>query len=53
MAQVSHEQVAEVTKLKGPPKYNVIMLNDDSTPMEFVITVLTNIFGHTTETAKV
>ena len=52
MAQVSHEEVAEVTKLKSPPRYNVIMLNDDSTPMEFVISVLTNIYGHTMETAK-
>ena len=52
MTQVSREEVAEVTRLKGPPKYNVIMLNDDSTPMDVVVNVLTSIFGHTTETAK-
>ena len=38
-------------RLKGPGKYNVIMLNDDATPMEFVIQVLVSIFGHDSETA--
>jgi len=31
-------------KLKKPPLYKVIMLNDDYTPMEFVVTVLQRIF---------
>ncbi len=31
-------------KLKKPPMYKVIMLNDDYTPMEFVIMVLENLF---------
>ena len=31
-------------KLKQPPKYKVIMLNDDFTPMEFVVEVLISFF---------
>jgi len=40
------QQSTEVThtKLRSPPKYNVIMLNDDATPMDFVISALTTIF---------
>jgi ATP-dependent Clp protease adaptor protein ClpS len=37
--------------IKEPKKYKVIMLNDDSTPMEFVIEVLQNIFKHNHNTA--
>ena len=32
--------------IKEPSKYNVIMLNDDATPMEWVIGVLKEIFKH-------
>ena len=36
-----------------PPKlWKVILLNDDQTPMEFVIEILTGIFKHTEHTAK-
>ncbi len=31
-------------KLKKPPMFKVVMLNDDYTPMEFVILVLENLF---------
>ena len=35
-----------------PPKmYKVVFLNDDQTPMEFVIHLLTSIFGHGDEKA--
>lgn len=32
-------------KLKEPSLYKVVMLNDDHTPMDFVIAVLTQIFA--------
>jgi len=32
-------------KLKRPPLYRVILLNDDYTPMEFVVSVLEGVFG--------
>lgn len=38
-------------KLKKPPLYKVILLNDDFTPMEFVVHVLEAIFGHNRENA--
>ena len=41
----------EELKLKPPPLYRVILLNDDYTPMEFVVEVLRIYFGMNTETA--
>ena len=38
-------------KLKKPPLYKVVLLNDDYTPMEFVVHVLEAIFGHNRENA--
>lgn len=32
-------------KLKRPPMYRVILLNDDYTPMEFVVGILESVFG--------
>ena len=32
-------------KLKRPPLYRVILLNDDYTPMEFVVGILESVFG--------
>tara|TARA_B100000035_G_scaffold56482_1_gene44793 strand:- start:2259 stop:2564 length:306 start_codon:yes stop_codon:yes gene_type:complete len=37
--------------IREPKKYKVIMLNDDSTPMEFVIDILQKIFRHNHNTA--
>jgi len=35
----------EKPRLKRPPMYKVVMLNDDYTPMEFVVEVLEVFFG--------
>jgi ATP-dependent Clp protease adaptor protein ClpS len=39
-------------KVQEPKRWNVIFLNDDSTPMDFVISLLTEVFKHTEETAR-
>ena len=36
-------------ELKEPPLYQVILINDDYTPMEFVVYVLQTVFNHTHE----
>ncbi len=38
-------------KIKRPPLYKVILLNDDYTPMEFVVDVLQKIFSMDREKA--
>jgi len=52
MTQASTSSVAEITKLKLPSRYNVVLLNDDSTPQEFVVNVLQTIFNRSTEQAN-
>lgn len=54
---MSTETVVEINEkikkeIKEPEFYKVVFLNDDSTPMEFVIEVLNEVFGHSQETAK-
>ena len=39
------------TKTKKPTPYKVLLLNDDYTPMEFVIWVLVQVFNKTAEDA--
>ncbi|RME86191.1 MAG: ATP-dependent Clp protease adapter ClpS [Zetaproteobacteria bacterium] len=34
------------TRMRRPPMYRVIMLNDDYTPMDFVVGILMAIFQH-------
>lgn len=47
--QLDEKIVKQVLK---PRKYRVIMLNDDATPMEFVVGILTEIFKHSVSSAE-
>jgi ATP-dependent Clp protease adaptor protein ClpS len=44
------ETIKQITE--EPEKHKVIILNDDQTPMDWVISILVNIFKHSEETAK-
>jgi ATP-dependent Clp protease adaptor protein ClpS len=41
-----------VVKISEPRQWKVLLLNDDTTPMEFVVALLTSIFKHTDDSAK-
>ncbi len=43
--------VKDKIKIAKPPQYQVFMINDDYTPMEFVIYLLQTFFGKTIEEA--
>ncbi len=49
--QEGDQLAAQNTKLQPPSMYKVLLLNDDYTPMEFVITVLQRFFSLDTEQA--
>src|SRR2546429_9463602 len=53
MAQFKDDAMlgAQRTKLNLPPMFRVMLLNDDYTPMEFVVVVLQKFFGMTRERA--
>lgn len=38
--------------VKTPSRYQVILFNDDKTPMEFVIELLINVFNHSQDSAE-
>jgi len=39
-------------EIKEPPKFKVVFLNDDTTPMEFVVEILIALFKHSPATAE-
>jgi len=42
------------SRIKEPKKYKVLILNDDYTPMDFVVAILVTIFKHSeTSAAKI
>lgn len=49
--KLSEVVLEEKPKLKKPPLYKVIMLNDDYTPMEFVVEMLQTYFSKSSEEA--
>ena len=51
--QEQHDSVldAERTRVKPPPLYKVLLLNDDYTPMDFVVVVLQTVFSMSREKA--
>jgi len=53
MAQFKDDTLlaAQRSKLRPPPMFKVMLLNDDFTPMEFVVAVLQKFFGMTRERA--
>jgi ATP-dependent Clp protease adaptor protein ClpS len=53
MGQLNDDTVLEAqkSKLKPPPMFKVMLLNDDFTPMEFVVLVLQKFFNMTRERA--
>jgi ATP-dependent Clp protease adaptor protein ClpS len=53
MAQFKDDTVLEAakSKLNPPPMFKVMLLNDDYTPMEFVVLVLQKFFAMTRERA--
>ena len=44
MADVVHARPAEETETRLTPMYRVLIHNDDVTPMDFVVKILTEIF---------
>ncbi len=42
---------SEVTRVKPPPLYKVMLLNDDFTPMDFVVAVIQKFFAMDREQA--
>lgn len=46
--EASHDEtgvvIKEAVKTKKPPLYNVLLLNDDYTPMDFVVSILERYF---------
>ena len=53
MAQFKDDTLLEAqrSKLQPPPMFKVMLLNDDYTPMEFVVVVLQKFFSMTRERA--
>ena len=52
MATKIELEIDESKKLEYPKKYYVYLLNDDYTPMDFVVDILMNIFHKTYEQAQ-
>ena len=49
---ITKEEIVEDLDILNPGKYKVVILNDDKTPMEFVIILLMRIFHHSQGAAE-
>lgn len=49
---IERPPLEEKKDLAPPPRYAVVLLNDDFTPMDFVTLVLTKLFGKSSEEAE-
>lgn len=44
-APVREREVEERSRAVRPPRFKVLLFNDDYTPMEFVVSILEHVFG--------
>jgi ATP-dependent Clp protease adaptor protein ClpS len=51
LAEETSVKTKKKTKLKKPSMYKVVLLNDDFTPMDFVVYLLETLFNKSTEEA--
>jgi len=51
MADAQSNTVSK-SKIEYPERFNVVLLNDDFTPMDFVVQLLVEIFNRTVEEAR-
>lgn len=49
--QVVHVLSHELTKFDAPKRYYIVMHNDDTTPLDFVIELLVGLYRHDEQTA--
>ena len=52
MSQQTQNATRTITQIKYPDRFNVMLINDDFTPMEFVIQLLVEVFNQSIEEAK-
>jgi ATP-dependent Clp protease adaptor protein ClpS len=48
---LKQEEAVQLSE-KNPPRYKVLLLNDDVTPVDWVIELLTTVFKHSPDTAE-
>ena len=51
MAEAQSNTVSK-SKIEYPERFNVVLLNDDFTPMDFVVQLLVEIFNRTIDEAR-
>lgn len=49
--EIVERKTKSVPSTSKPPRFKVLLLNDDYTSMDFVVGVLINIFGHSLQAA--